>query len=59
LFSALLCLGCVLLGGCANDNLSDDSSKHHHHGGGGRGEGQGGGFDRSGASPSATPIPGL
>jgi hypothetical protein len=62
LFSGLLCLGCVLLGGCANDNLSDDRSQHHqHHRGGGQGDGGegGGGFDRSGASSSATPIPGL
>jgi hypothetical protein len=56
----LLCLGCVLLGSCANDSLSDDSSqRHQHHRGGGQGGGGGGGYDHSGASPSATPIPGL
>jgi hypothetical protein len=56
----LLGLGWVLLvSGCAHDDDSAaDHSQHHHHAGN-HGAGQAGGFDRSGASSSATPIPGL
>ena len=58
---ALLCLGCAFFGAaCAHDDDSSaDRSQHHQHHRGSYGQGQSGGFDRSGASQFATPIPGL
>jgi hypothetical protein len=58
---ALLCLGCAFLGAaCAhNDDSSADHAQHRQHHRGNYGQEQGGGFDRSGASPSSSPIPGL
>jgi hypothetical protein len=57
---ALLCLGCAFFGAaCAhNDDSSADHSQHRQHHGGSYGHGQSGGFDRSDASQSSTPIPG-
>jgi hypothetical protein len=61
---ALLLFGCAFFGAaCAHDDDSSaDHSQHHHHHGGSYGQGQGGGgggWDRSGASQSSTPIPGM